>query len=193
VFNTPVVKQMKHLRIATGLEKLLMNCFDQPNARLERKVIQSSVFRNQVIAKWADWCIKENRLIDSSGIPKLPELCAVNQTTPEIAWMLERIVQGPKALNSEFSSFPSILSRTGPQFPFTHSQFDHLRKRAGGLKGTEMTQPIEVLPKPLHRLARRKQREEDLSVYKWRVEDDDDNFVEDPINPKSTQFYPNSY
>jgi len=186
---------MKKMRIQTGLEQLLMKMFDQPNARLERHVIQSSQFRKSVLSTWADWSIQENRLVDSQGIPKLPQLCAIkaSQQTPQITWMLDRITKGPKDLDCSFSAFPSTLSRTGPQYPFTYSEFDHLRKRAGEVKGTEMTRPIKVLPRPVSRGLKKKQRSEDLAVYKWSVADDDDRFEEDPLNLKSTRFYPNSY
>jgi hypothetical protein len=184
---------MRKLRIATGIEKLLMQMFDQPNARLERKIIQSSEFRRLVLDKWADWSLKEKRLMDSFGITKLPELCAINSKgiSPEVSWMLKEIAQGPTP--EPFAPFPAKLSQTGPQFPFTYSQFDHLRKRAGELKGTEMTRFIQVQPRPLNRLERKAKREEDLQVYKWKVEDDDDNFEEDTLNPKSTRFYPSTY
>ena len=57
------------------------------------------------------------------------------------------------------------------------------------MKGTEMTKPIQVVPRALRRI----ERERDIAVYKWKVEDDDDKFVDDPLNPKSVKFYPNSY
>lgn len=186
-----VFNEMKKMRIAVGLEQLLMRMFQQPAATLERKVIQSTEFRRVVIDRWADWSIKENRLIDSLGLSKLPVQCSIDSKlmTPEVRWMLDRITKGPAELGSGFSKFPSTLSRTGPQYPFSYSQFDHLRKRAGSLKGTEMTRPIEVIPRAL----RKQQRLNDLEVYKWRVADDQDHFVEDPLNPKSVSFYPNSY
>ena len=170
-----------------------MKMFDQPNARLERRIIQSAPFRKVVTANWADWCLKEDKLMDTAGIHKLIELCPVNKQlqSEEITWMLDRIMKGPAELNSELSPFPSVLSRSGPQFPFTYSEFDHLRKRAGSLKGTEMTKPIEVVPRPVDRLKRKKTRAEDLAVYKWKVADDDDLFEEDPLKPKSTAFFPN--
>ena len=187
-----VFNEMKKMRIVVGLEQLLMNMFIQPSATLERRIIQSHEFRKVVIDRWADWSLKENRLIDSRGLAKLPQQCSIHSKlmTPELTWMLDRITKGPLDLgDGDFAKFPSTLARTGPQYPFSYSHFDHLRKRAGSLKGTEMTRPIEVVP----RAVRKQQRLNDLEVYKWRVADDEDKFEEDPLNPKSVSFFPNSY
>ena len=184
-------QEMRKQRTIVGLEELLMRLFDQPNARLEREVIQSDPFRKIVLTRWATWCLKENRVLDSRGILTLPVLCPINSKllNAELSWLIERITRGPAELDGGLAAFPSRLSRTGPQYPFTYSEFDHLGRRAGDLKGTEMTKPIQVVPRALRRI----ERERDIAVYKWKVEDDDDKFVDDPLNPKSVKFYPNSY
>ena len=178
-----------HLRVRIALEDLLLNQFSQPRATLERQIIQSGKFRRSVLAKWADYCIEPKRTFSGDAVQELISLCPVSSLHPEISWILGRI-ETPKSLQDATSTvFPSTLARTGPQFPFSPQEFDHLSRKLGSITGEEMTRPI-VVQRNIQGMARRAKKDSDLRKYEWELCDDEDKFEEDLLNPKSVSIFP---
>ena len=178
-----------HLRVRIALEDLLLKQFCQPRATLERQIIQSTSFRRDVLTKWANFCVHRKRVFAADEVKQLIALCPVKSRDPEISWILDRITK-PAALNDAATTvFPSTLSRTGPRFPFSPQEFDHLSRKFGSISGEEMTRPV-VVDRNTRGLARRAARAQDLKSYVWRLDDDEDNFQEDLLNPKSVSLFP---
>ncbi len=173
------------LRARIALEDLLIAQFSQPRATLERKIIQSAAFRRDVLSKWANYCVRQKRVFSGDQVKQLLTLRPIKTSDPEISWLLSRIAS-PSALNdAATTSFPSTLARTGPRFPFTPQEFDHLSRKFGSLTGEELARPISV-----SRVARRVRRADDLGKFAWSLADDEDRFEEDLLNPKSVSLFP---
>ena len=188
-------KDLRFLKVRLGIENMLLSRFSQPDAQLERKIIQSNSFRHTVLSRWATWCVDNNRVFDD---PKLfmkhisvraPSPCGkIPFLSPDIDWFLNRIETGGIPLErSPRSAFPSTLARTGPQYPFTPQEFEHLRNKAGALRGTEMTRVIEVNRRKETRPE--KLKEKIPSFFTSPIEDNEDRMIENPLNPKSTRFW----
>ena len=167
-----------------ALESTLIQMFSQPDATLERKLIQSPEFRKFVLARWADWCLQEERILQvKECVGKDPEIA--RQLSPDTDWLFDRIavaLTGRDPMDNGLSKFPRTLSVSGPQWPFSPSALDHLKQRAGALTGDEWQRPIQIKP-----IGAGRARQIPPISAKWKIADDNDELEEDPVNPRSTR------
>ena len=153
-----VWQQLRHLRHRDMLLGTLLRRFERD--QLECRVLQSQAFV-PYLSRWAEHLVSEARHArEASEVP--PEVLKASETAPaEVKWLLKRL-QSEDRQHRGLPHYPSVLKRLGPQYPFEPFELTYLRSVVGGMRGTELTQPIE-LPE-----ASEEERLEALRVHQGR-------------------------
>ncbi len=188
-------------RLKLGVISILSNMFQSPVQVLERRTLASKSFIANVVEPLitaADPAkIRVGRSELGNHISKHFTERRRNELPAECRWMVERIEDSSKSQTDDKDAkkpvdgrewaFPSILARTGPQFPFKPWELRRLRELAGSLKGSELTNPIKVksrIKKIQHDLLLEQAKSKEVEAFRWRAQDDTDHMKIDLVNPK---------
>eukprot|EP00747_Dinoflagellata_sp_TGD_P165221 gnl/TRDRNA2_/TRDRNA2_186219_c0_seq1.p1 gnl/TRDRNA2_/TRDRNA2_186219_c0~~gnl/TRDRNA2_/TRDRNA2_186219_c0_seq1.p1 ORF type:complete len:183 (+),score=28.60 gnl/TRDRNA2_/TRDRNA2_186219_c0_seq1:84-632(+) len=141
-----VWKQLRQLRHRDMLQSSLLRAFERD--QLECRVLQSDAFR-PLLTRWADSLLERGASTldaDPHAVPDEVLSEAKKSRNPEVRWLVRRLASGDKMRRGP-PHFPSVLLQKGPQYPFQPHELTYLRGRAGSIRGTELTERIE-LPEP---------------------------------------------
>lgn len=181
------------LRTRAAVLSVLSKLFLGPEQTLERRILASNAFVVNVVdpvikSTGVDGVVGNRLLVGKTIADHFTDRSRISLPS-ECKWLVERIevesmrVQSPLAEGR--SPFPSILSRTGPQFPFKPWEFRRLRDLAGSLKGPELSREIRVKSraKKIDKYSK-PELARDLKEFCSQARDDTDDMKIDLVNPK---------
>eukprot|EP00931_Biecheleriopsis_adriatica_P122675 TRINITY_DN97689_c0_g1_i1.p1 TRINITY_DN97689_c0_g1~~TRINITY_DN97689_c0_g1_i1.p1 ORF type:complete len:200 (+),score=39.59 TRINITY_DN97689_c0_g1_i1:37-600(+) len=138
-------KQLRHLRHRDLLLGNLLRTFERD--QLECRVLQSEAFR-PALNRWAELLVAQGASgahADPHDVPK--EILDMGaSSSAEVRWLLRRLASEDR-MHRGPPHFPSVLLQRGPQYPFQPFELTYLRSKVGSLRGTELTEKID-LPEP---------------------------------------------
>ncbi|CAD7940012.1 unnamed protein product [Amoebophrya sp. A25] len=161
-------RSIRRTRMRDALWKRLHSAFDPDT--MERRIIRTHPHMLNFLNVWVDYEMdtmdqRRNRNPgfedDENLIPAVPEevregleafltsdeqapqpqMCADERS--KLRFLLQRLVSGDP-LSRGPAHFPSTYLRLGPQYPFQPGHYLALQKRAGSLKGHELTKRIHL-------------------------------------------------
>mmetsp|Transcript_7877 Transcript_7877/g.12845 ORF Transcript_7877/g.12845 Transcript_7877/m.12845 type:complete len:184 (-) Transcript_7877:16-567(-) len=142
-----VWQQMRRLRHRDMLQGCLLRAFE--NDQQECRVIQSDAFR-PLMTRWAELLLaqgKSGQTADVHAVPEEVQEQAKRSKEVEVSWLIRRLTSRDNQHRGP-PHFPSVLLQRGPQYPFQPYELTYLRTRTGSLRGTELTEKIELPPPP---------------------------------------------
>ena len=66
-----VWSEMRKARTQVAIEAVLIRIFNKPSEVLERKIIQSTEFRRDILPAWAQYSIKNDKALTDRSISEL--------------------------------------------------------------------------------------------------------------------------
>mmetsp|Transcript_59492 Transcript_59492/g.141670 ORF Transcript_59492/g.141670 Transcript_59492/m.141670 type:complete len:193 (-) Transcript_59492:133-711(-) len=142
-----VWNELKLLRHRDMLQRSLLRVFERDQH--ECRVIQSKAFR-PILSRWTTAVLNEGKSCleaDPHSVPKEVQQEAEQSQNPQVRWLVKRLLSGD-CMRRGPPHFPSTLMYRGPQYPFQPEELRFLTHHAGSLRGTELTNRIELPEAP---------------------------------------------
>mmetsp|Transcript_47793 Transcript_47793/g.84146 ORF Transcript_47793/g.84146 Transcript_47793/m.84146 type:complete len:185 (+) Transcript_47793:90-644(+) len=139
-------KKLRRFRHRDLLQGTLLRMFE-PDQH-ECRVIQSDAFR-PFLSRWADILVDRGTngaSANGNDVPKEVQDHAQKSRDADVRWLVRRLLS-KESMHRGPAHFPSTLLQRGPQYPFQPQELTYLRTRVGSLRGTELTERVE-LPEP---------------------------------------------